>query len=118
MRISIPILTLADPVSYQKRELEACGPKEKQVVLRPSTTIGNHLQTKLAVDGDWEGVKRAAGKTYYLEQSAHFIGANRVNNDLGVMDDAEGQKELAKPTRALGRSSSRRKDNPVCAERC
>ena len=165
VRISMPILMLgcaiaaplfsqtekdADPVSYQERELKACGPKEKQVmysaatdktthptgernadkalvyVLRPSTAIGNHLQTKLAVDGEWKGVNRAdnyffftlqpgmhyfcsqahnrsivvltveAGKTYYLEQSAHFIGANRVNNDLGVMDDTEGQKELAK----------------------
>lgn len=136
------------PATSQERELKACGPKEKEVkyvadtdkkshpvgdkpvdkaliyVLR-STMLGNKVQTKLAVDGEWKGVNRGnnyflfsltpgphyfcsqaenrsilvltveAGKTYFLEQSIH-MGLMKARNDLGVLDDAEGQKKLDK----------------------
>ena len=90
-----------------------------------STMYGNKVQTKLAVDGDWKGVNRGnnyflftlqpgehyfcsqaenksilvvaveAGKTYYLEQSIH-MGFAKARTDLTVMEDADGQKKLAK----------------------
>lgn len=90
-----------------------------------STKYGNKVQTKVAVDGEWKGVNRGnnyfffklppgehyfcskaenrsilvltveAGKTYYLGQSIH-MGLMKARNDIVVLDDAEGQKELAK----------------------
>jgi hypothetical protein len=90
-----------------------------------STMYGNKVQTKLAVDGDWKGVNRGnnyffftlqpgehyfcsqaenkslvvlaveAGKTYYLEQSIH-MGFAKARTDLTVMEDADGEKKLAK----------------------
>src|SRR5215813_15222123 len=71
----------ADEVNSPELELKACGAKDKEVkysadtdksshptpaqpadkalvyVLRPSM-MGNKVQTKLAVDGDWKGVNR------------------------------------------------------------
>src|ERR1017187_1909678 len=90
-----------------------------------STMYGNKVQTKLAADGEGKGVNRGnnyffftlppgehyfcsqaenrsiavvtleAGKTYYLEQSIH-MGVMKARNDLTVMEDAAGQKKLAK----------------------
>ena len=133
--------------SNQELELKACGPKEKEVkyvadtdkkkhplgesapgtsliyVLRPSL-MGNKVQTKLAVDGEWKGVNRGnnyfffnvqpgvhyfcsqaenrstleltveAGKTYYLQQHVR-MGVMKARNELTPMDEAEGQKKLA-----------------------
>jgi hypothetical protein len=134
--------------SHHERELKACGQREKEVkyvadtnkkdhptatptsdtaliyVIR-STMMGNKVQTKLAVDGEWKGVNRGnnyffftlepgehyfcsqaenrsilvlnveAGKTYYLGQRIH-IGAWKARNDLIAMEDAEGAEELVK----------------------
>lgn len=90
-----------------------------------STMYGNKNQTKLAVDGEWKGVNRGnnyffftlnpgehyfcswsenrsilvltveAGKTYYLAQTIH-MGMWKARNDLVVIGDDDGQKELAK----------------------
>jgi hypothetical protein len=149
MIVAIPVLGQEKETdSHKERELKACGPKEKEVkyvadtdkkshslgtqtadtaliyVIR-STMLGNKVQTKLAVDGEWKGVNRGnnyffftlqpgehyfcsqaenrsivvltveAGKTYYLEQSIH-MGLMKARNDLTVMDDADGQKKLDK----------------------
>ncbi|HEY1206897.1 MAG: DUF2846 domain-containing protein [Bryobacteraceae bacterium] len=137
-----------EPSTARDRELKACGPKENEVkyvadtdknqhptgqqaadkalvyILRP-TMMGNKVQTKLAVDGEWKGVNRGnnyffftlppglhyfcsqaenrsvlvltveAGKTYYLEQSIH-MGVMKARNDLGVIGDSDGQKALDK----------------------
>lgn len=127
-------------------ELKACGPKEKEVnyaadtdkskhpvaepaadkaivyVLRPSL-MGNKVQTKLAVDGQWSGVNRGnnyffftldpgehyfcsqaenhslltlkveAGKTYYLQQHVQ-MGVMKARNKLDIMTEEEGKKKL------------------------
>jgi hypothetical protein len=134
--------------SHHARELKACGQREKEVkyvantdknghptatptfdtgliyVIR-STMLGNKVQTKLAVNGEWKGVNRGnnyfffalqpgehyfcsqaenrsilvlnveAGKTYYLGQRIHF-GAWKARTDLIAMEDAEGAEELVK----------------------
>jgi len=144
---ALPILAAAQKDESQlptaaELELKACGPKEKEpnyytetdksqhptgtpaadtvlIYIIRSTRLGMLVQTKLAVDGEWKGVNKAAnyffftlppgehyfcssgkaggrrtlvitleaGKTYYISQNPR--------NDLGVLDDAEGQKELA-----------------------
>jgi Protein of unknown function (DUF2846) len=127
--------------------LKACGPSEKEVyyvadtdkknhpsaepaadkaiiyVLRPSL-MGNKVQTKLAVDGQWKGVTRGnnyffftldpgehyfcsqaenhslltlkveAGKTYYLQQHIR-MGMMKARNELNTMTEEEGIKKLA-----------------------
>jgi hypothetical protein len=136
-----------DTPTSKERELKACGPKEKEVkysvetdkkshptgeaaadksliyVMRP-TMMGNKIQTKLAVDGEWKGVNRGnnyffftlqpgehyfcsqaenrsvlvltveAGKTYHLQQGIR-MGVMKARNELSVMDDAKGQQKLA-----------------------
>jgi hypothetical protein len=135
------------PVSFQERELKACGPKDKEVKYAAGTDKMNHpageqtagkaliyilrsgswgaaVQTKLAVDGEWKGANRAhnyffftlqpglhyfcsqaenrsvlvltaeAGKTYYIEQEIHYFPL-KPRNDLAIIDDTEGQNELA-----------------------
>jgi hypothetical protein len=136
-----------EPATSKERELKACGTKDKEVnyvadtdkkshptgeatadkaliyVMRTSM-MGNKVQTKLAVDGEWKGVNRGhnyffftlppglhyfcdqaenrsvlaltveAGKTYYLQQGIR-MGVMKARNELSVMDDAEGQKKLA-----------------------
>ncbi len=92
-------------------------------VLRP-TMMGNKIQTKLAVDGQWVGVNRGhnyffleldpgehyfcskaenssklavkleAGKTYYLEQKIK-MGFMKARNKLALLGDQEGQKKLS-----------------------
>jgi len=133
--------------SNKALELKACGPKEKEVnyvadtdktrhpvaepadgkaivyVLRPSL-MGNKVQTKLAVDGQWSGVNRGnnyffftldpgehyfcsqaenrslltlkveAGKTYYLQQHIQ-MGVMKARNKLDTMTEEEGKKKLA-----------------------
>jgi hypothetical protein len=128
-------------------ELKACGPKEKEVnykadtdkskhpapeqpadkaliyVIRPSM-IGNKVQSKLAVDGEWKGTNRgenyfyfmldpgehyfcsaaenysvlkvdvAAGKTYYLQQHVR-MGVMKARNKLEAMSEEEGKSKLA-----------------------
>jgi hypothetical protein len=128
-------------------ELKACGPKEKEVkysvdtdksthptpeppagkamvyVLRPSL-MGQKIQTKLAVDGEWKGVNRgnnyfffaldpgehyfcseaenhsfltlqvAAGETYFVQQHIE-MGIMKARNSLGSMTAEEGKKKLA-----------------------
>ncbi len=128
-------------------ELKACGPSNKEArfsagtdktkhptaapapnqaiiyVLRP-TLMGNKIQTKLAVDGQWKGVNRGdnyffftldpgehyfcsqsenrslltlkveAGKTYYLQQHIH-LGAMKARNKLELMTEEEGKAKLA-----------------------
>jgi hypothetical protein len=93
-------------------------------VLRP-TMMGNKIQTKLAVDGEWKGVNRGnnyffftlapgqhyfcsraenrsvlalkveAGKTYYLQQEIR-MGMMKARNELAVMDDDKAKEKLAK----------------------
>jgi len=138
----LPILAVAQD------EMKACGPKDKEVkyvadtdksrhptpdqpadkaliyVLRPSM-IGNKIQSKLAVDGDWKGVTRGdnyfyftldpgehyfcseaenhslltlkveAGKTYYVEQHIE-MGIMKARNKIEPMTDEEGKTKLAK----------------------
>jgi hypothetical protein len=128
--------------------LKACGAKEKEVsysadtdktshptpeapegkamvyVLRP-TMMGNKIQTKLAVDGEWKGVNRGnnyfffpldpgehyvcskaenrsvmtikveAGKTYYLQQHIH-MGVMKARNSVDSMTEEGGKKKLEK----------------------
>ncbi len=137
----------ADEPNSKEMELKACGPQDKEVnykagtdksghptpdqpaekaliyVLRPSM-IGNKVQTKLAVDGDWKGVNRGnnyfyftldpgehyfcsaaenrsllklsveAGKTYYLQQHVR-MGVMKARNKLDSMPEDEGKKKLA-----------------------
>jgi hypothetical protein len=82
------------------------------------------VQTKLAVDGEWKGVNRGhnyffftvkpglhyfcseaenrnvlvmtaeAGKTYYIEQGLRYFPM-KPRNQLAILEDAEGQSELA-----------------------
>jgi hypothetical protein len=93
-------------------------------VIRP-TMMGNKIQTKLAVDGQWVGVNRGnnyfyfpldpgehyfcsksenrsvlavqveAGKTYYLQQKIK-MGLLKARNELVVLDEQEGKKGLDK----------------------
>jgi hypothetical protein len=149
LSIVAPLASIAqdDEVNSKEMELKACGPKEKEVnfkagtdksghptpdqppdkaliyVLRPSM-IGNKVQTKLAVDGDWKGVNRGnnyfyftldpgehyfcseaenrsllklnveAGKTYYLQQHVR-MGVMKARNKLEPMTEEEGKKKLA-----------------------
>ncbi len=135
-----------EPVS-KEMELKACGPKATEVnfkagtdksqhptpaqpadkaliyVIRPSM-MGNKIQSKLAVDGDWKGTNRgdnyfyftldpgehyfcslaenhsvlkldvAAGKTYYLQQHIR-MGVMKARNKLTVMSEEEGKTKLA-----------------------
>lgn len=128
-------------------ELKACGSKDKEVrytagtdksqhptpaqpadkaliyVLRPSM-IGNKIQSKLAVDGEWKGVNRGnnyffftldpgehyfcslaenhslltlkveAGKTYYIQQHVE-MGIMKARNKIDQMTEEEGKKKLA-----------------------
>jgi hypothetical protein len=92
-------------------------------VLRP-TMMGNKIQSKLAVDGEWVGVNRGhnyffltlapgqhyfcskaenrstlaasleAGKTYFLEQKIK-MGFMKARNKLALLSDAEGRAKLA-----------------------
>jgi hypothetical protein len=150
---ALPIIAVAQKDESEQStskdlELKACGPEGKEVnyvadtdksthptgsptadaaliyVIR-SSMMGNKVQTKLAVDGEWKGVNRGdnyfffnvkpgehyfcdraenravlvltveAGKTYYLAQRIH-MGMWKARTDLVAMDDADGQKELAK----------------------
>ncbi len=131
----------------EKLELKACGPKDKEVdfaahtdkskhpigetsadkaliyVLRPSL-MGNKVQSKLAVDGEWKGVNRGnnyffftldpgehsfcskaensnvlvlkveAGKTYYLQQHVQ-MGFMKARTKIDPMTEEEGKKKLA-----------------------
>jgi len=136
-----------DEKNDQSLELKACGPESKEVyyvadtdkkthpapevstnkativVLRP-TMMGNKIQTKLAVDGEWKGVNRGknyffftldpgehyfcsraenrsvltlkveGGKTYYLQQHVR-MGLMKARNKLDVMAEDEAKKKLA-----------------------
>ena len=149
LSIIVPFGLMAqdDEANSKEMELKACGPKEKEVnfkagtdksghptpdqpadkaliyVLRPSM-IGNKVQTKLAVDGDWKGVNRGdnyfyftlgpgehyfcsaaenrsllklnveAGKTYFLQQHVR-MGVMKARNKLEPMTEEEGKKKLA-----------------------
>ena len=87
--------------------------------------MGNKVQTKLAVDGDWKGVNRGdnyfyftlepgehyfcsvaenhslltlkveAGKTYYVQQHIH-MGVMKARNEIEPMAEEEGKTKLAK----------------------
>jgi hypothetical protein len=93
-------------------------------VIRP-TKIGNKIQTKLAVDGEWKGTNRGnnyfffeldpgehyvcsksenrsvlkftveAGKTYYLQQKIK-LGFMKARNKVVLLGDEEGKTGLAK----------------------
>ena len=93
-------------------------------VVRP-TMMGNKIQTKLAVDGQWVGINRGnnyffftldpgehylcsmaenrnvmamkveAGKTYYLQQKI-TMGFMKARTKLVTVDEEEGKKALAK----------------------
>jgi Protein of unknown function (DUF2846) len=136
----------SDKAASKELELKACGPKDKQVnynagtdkgqhptpeppadkalvyVLRPSM-MGNKVQSKLAVDGDWKGVNRGnnyfyftldpgehyvcsaaenhsllklnveAGKTYYLQQHIR-MGVMKARNEVELMSEQEGKTKL------------------------
>lgn len=144
------VLAISAYPQEQKKDLElkACGPKGMEVsyvadtdkhqhptpaqpadkaliyVLRPSM-LGNKIQSKLAVDGNWKGVNRGnnyfffmldpgehffcsvaenhslltlkleAGKTYYIQQHIE-MGLMKARNELGSMNEEEGQNKLAK----------------------
>jgi uncharacterized protein DUF2846 len=137
----------SDEPESKELELKACGPKEKEVnyradtdksrhptpaqpadkaliyVLRP-TMMGNKIQTKLAVDGEWKGTNRGnnyfyftldpgehyfcsvaenhsvlkanveAGKTYYFQQHVR-MGVMKARNEIDVMTEEEGKSKLA-----------------------
>jgi hypothetical protein len=137
----------ADEPTAKDLQAKACGPQEKEVnykagtdkgqhptpaqsadkaliyVLRPSL-MGNKVQSKLAVDGDWKGTNRgnnyfyftldpgehyfcsmaenqsvlkldvAAGKTYYLQQHVQ-MGWVKARTKLDVMSEEEGKSKLA-----------------------
>ena len=143
----LPIVVAAQDEPSRELEQKACGPKDKEVkyvadtdksrhptpdqpadkalvyVLRPSM-MGNKVQTKLAVDGDWKGVNRGnnyfyftlepgehyfcsaaenhslltlkveAGKTYYVQQHIR-MGVMKARNEIEAMDDGEGKSKLA-----------------------
>ncbi len=93
-------------------------------IIRP-TMMGQKIQTKLAVDGEWKGANRGnnyffftlepgehhfcsdaenrslvslkvdAGKTYYLQQKIR-IGFIKARTKLVLLDDEEGKKGVAK----------------------
>lgn len=138
--------TEADQAKEGEIEAKACGPKEQKYsartdknqhptpeppsgkalvyVIRP-TIMGNKVQTKLGVDGQWVGVNRGnnyffvtlepgehyfcsqaenrsalalkveAGKTYYLQQKIR-MGFMKARTKLTVLDEAEGKTGLAK----------------------
>ena len=145
--MAIPAYCHAQADSSQSDELKACGTgaevnyiadtdkskhptgvetAEKALiyVMRP-TMIGNKVQTKLAVDGEWKGVNRGnnyfffslapgqhyfcsraenksvlvlridAGKTYYIQQEIR-MGIVKARNELAVMSDDQGKEKLAK----------------------
>jgi hypothetical protein len=135
-------------VDKQQLEFQACGPAEKEVmytagtdkstrptpeppegkamvyVVRP-TLLGNKVQTKLAVDGEWKGVNRGnnyffftldpgehhlcsqsenrsvgtitveAGKSYFLQQHIR-MGMKKARNTIEILSEEEGRKALAK----------------------
>jgi len=137
----------SEEATSKELEIKACGPHEKEVnyssdtdkskhptpeqpsdkaliyVLRPSM-MGNKIQTKLAVDGDWKGVNRGnnyffitldpgehyfcsesenhsvmklnveAGKTYYVQQHIR-MGMMKARNKIEPMTDEEGKAKLA-----------------------
>ena len=138
----------SDEATSKEVELKACGAKDKEVkydadtdkgshptpaqpadkaliyVLRPSM-MGNKVQTKLAVDGDWKGVNRGnnyfsftlepgehyfcsaaenhsvikltveAGKTYFVQQHVR-MGMMKARNKIEPMTDEEGKAKLEK----------------------
>lgn len=114
----------ADTDKTQHPTPEPPADKALVYVLRP-TMMGNKIQTKLAVDGQWVGVNRGhnyffltlepgehyfcskaenksvlalkveAGKTYFVEQKVK-IGFMKARNKLAVLPDEEGKKKLAK----------------------
>lgn len=138
----------SDEAISKEVESKACGPKDREVkydadtdksshptpaqpadkalvyVLRPSM-MGNKVQTKLAVDGDWKGVNRGnnyffitiepgdhyfcsaaenhsvikltveAGKTYYVQQHVR-MGVMKARNKIEPMTDEEGKAKLEK----------------------
>lgn len=93
-------------------------------VFRP-TMLGNKIQTKLAVDGEWKGVNRGnnyfffllapgthyfcsraenhsvlvlkveAGKTYYLQQEIR-MGMLKARNELATVEEEKAKEKLAK----------------------
>lgn len=103
---------------------EPTADKAMVYVIRP-TMFGNKIQTKLAVDGHWQGVNRGnnyfyfmldpgehyfcsqaenksvktlqveAGKTYYLQQKVK-MGLMKARNTLVALSEQEGQEGLAK----------------------
>ena len=143
----LPMVVAAQDEPSKELEQKACGPKEKEVkyvadtdksrhpipdqpgdkalvyVLRPSM-MGNKIQTKLAVDGDWKGVNRGnnyfyftlepgehyfcsaaenhslltlkveAGKTYYIQQHIR-MGVMKARNEIDAMTEEEGKTKLA-----------------------
>ena len=138
--------TEADQAKEGEIEAKACGPSEHKFsvrtdknqhptpeppsdkalvyVIRP-TMMGNKIQTKLGVDGQWVGANRGnnyffltlepgehnfcsqaenrsavalrvePGKTYYLQQKIR-MGFMKARTSLAVLDEAEGKKGLAK----------------------
>lgn len=148
--VALTFMTGALAVAQDKKSLElrACGPKEKEInyvagtdksqhptpdqpsdkaliyVLRP-TMLGNKVQTKLAVDGEWKGVNRGnnyfyftlepgehafcskaedtsiltlmveAGNTYFIQQHIE-MGLLKARNSLELMKEDEGRAKLQK----------------------
>ena len=112
----------ADTDKNQHPTPEAPADKALVYVLRP-TMMGNKVQSKVAVDGDWKGTNRgnnyfyftvepgehyfcsqsenqdylkltvAAGKTYYLQQKVK-MGFMKARTDIVAMTDEEGKKKL------------------------
>jgi Protein of unknown function (DUF2846) len=147
MRLAADDKKSSEDAFSKELELKACGPKDKEVdynaatdkkqrpvpgqpadkaliyVLRPSM-IGNAVQSKLAVDGDWKGVNRGnnyfyfaldpgehsfcsaaenrslltlnleAGKTYYLQQHV-VLGFAKARTRIELMTEEEGTKKAA-----------------------
>ena len=112
----------ADTDKKQHPTPEAPSDKALVYVLRP-TMMGNKVQSKVAVDGEWKGTNRGnnyffftvepgehyfcsqsenqdylkltveAGKTYYLQQKVK-MGFMKARTDIVVMTDEEGKKKL------------------------
>ena len=137
----------SEETTSKEVEIKACGPQANEVnysagtdkknhttpeqpsdkaliyVLRPSM-MGNKVQTKLAVDGNWKGVNRGnnyffftldpgehyfcskaenqsvlklkveAGKTYFVQQHVR-MGMMKARNKIEPMSDDEGKTKLA-----------------------
>ncbi len=81
----------ADTDKKQHPTPDAPADKALIYVLRP-TLIGNKIQSKIAVDGDWKGVNR--GKNYFfftVEPGERYFCSESENQDFLVLNVEAGK---------------------------